>query len=109
MNVNERQFPDGIPNAISLYNATGIKHDLYEVANEIRAQVLEQVDISDLYWKQAYDQCLFGKGKGFSFDQNGITFRAKVIGVDEQGRLLLNQGNNQTYAYYSHEIKWLMT
>jgi biotin-(acetyl-CoA carboxylase) ligase len=108
MNVNERQFPEEIPNATSIYNATGIKHDLYEVASLLRHHVLENVDVSDLYWKQTYDMKLFGINKEYEFDLRGKSIYAKMKGVDEQGRILLDQGENEIKPYYSHEVKWIL-
>jgi len=33
--------------------------------------------------------------------------KAQLLGVDEQGRILLGFGGGLTRSFYSHEIKWL--
>jgi BirA family biotin operon repressor/biotin-[acetyl-CoA-carboxylase] ligase len=108
INVNERQFPQDLPKATSIFIATGIKHDLYEVASVIRHYVIDMVDVSDLYWKQTYDASLFGLEKEYAFEKEGEIIHAKVKGVDEQGRIQLSPGNEQIESYYSHEIKWIL-
>jgi len=108
MNVNERIFPDDIPNAISLFMATGMQVDLYQMASFIRMQVIETVDISDLYWKQDYDSMVYGLNAENEFEYQGNKMRGTVLGVDEQGRLLLGFGGGLTRSFFSHELKWLI-
>jgi BirA family biotin operon repressor/biotin-[acetyl-CoA-carboxylase] ligase len=109
LNVNERIFPEELPNAISLFMATGQQHDLYQVAQLIRMQVLDTVDTPDLYWKQDYDVHLYGLNQEMTFTCAGNTLKGNVAGVDDQGRLLLEFGKGFTRSFFSHEIKWLMT
>jgi BirA family biotin operon repressor/biotin-[acetyl-CoA-carboxylase] ligase len=108
MNINERIFPADIPNAISLFMVTGLQNDLYQMAQLVRQHVIETVDIPDLYWKQEYDDHLYGKNDEKEFIYEGNTMKAKMLGVDEQGRILLGFGGGLTRSFYSHEIKWLM-
>lgn len=109
MNVNERIFPDNIPNPISLFMITGQQNDLYQMAQLVRQHVIETVDRPDLYWKQEYDECLFGKNEEKEFLYEGNSMKAKMLGVDEQGRILLSFGGSLTRSFYSHEIKWLIS
>jgi len=108
MNVNERIFPEEIPNPVSLFMITGQQNDLYEMAQLIRQHVIETVDTPDLYWKQEYDELLYAKNEEREFLYEGNTIKAKILGVDEQGRILLGFGGGLTRSFYSHEIKWLM-
>jgi BirA family transcriptional regulator, biotin operon repressor / biotin---[acetyl-CoA-carboxylase] ligase len=108
MNVNERIFPEDLPNPISLFMVTGEQNDLYQMAQLIRMQVIETVDIPDLYWKQEYDSHLFGLNQENEFDYQGGKIKAMMLGVDEQGRILLGFGGGHTRSFFSHEIKWLI-
>ena len=108
MNVNERIFPEEIPNAVSLYMITGEQNDLYQIAQLVRHHVIESVDTPDLYWKQEYDELLYAKNEEREFLYEGNTIQGKILGVDEQGRILLGFGGGLTRSFYSHEIKWLM-
>ena len=107
MNVNERIFPDSIPNPVSLFMITGEQNDLYQMAQLVRHHVMETVDIPDLYWKQEYDEHLYGRNEEKEFYYEGNTMKAQLLGVDEQGRILLGFGGGLTRSFYSHEIKWL--
>ena len=108
MNVNERIFPEDLPNPISLFMVTGEQVELYQVAQLIRMQVIETVDIPDLYWKQEYDSYIYGMNKENEFDYQGGKIKATMLGVDEQGRILLGFGGGLTRSFFSHEIKWLV-
>ncbi len=108
MNINERILPEEIPNAISLFMVTGERQDLYQMAQLIRTHVLETVDIPDLYWKQEYDTLIFGLNQENEFEYEGNKIKGKVLGVDEQGRLLLGFDGGLTRSFFSHEIKWLI-
>lgn len=108
MNVNERFFPEEIPNPISLFMVTGEQHDLYQVAELIRLQVMATVDVPDLYWKQEYDAHVLGMNQDNEFEYQGNILKATVLGVDEQGRILLGFGGSLTRSFFTHEIKWLV-
>lgn len=108
MNVNERIFPEDLSNPISLFMVTGEQNDLYQMAQLIRMQVIETVDISDLYWKQEYDSHVYGMNEEKVFDYQGSKIKATVLGVDEQGRILLGFGGGLTRSFFTHEIKWLI-
>jgi BirA family transcriptional regulator, biotin operon repressor / biotin---[acetyl-CoA-carboxylase] ligase len=108
MNVNERIFPSDLPNPVSLFTVTGELHDLYQMAQLIRMHVLETVDISDLYWKQEYDSSLFGLHNDHEFDYQGGKIKGTVLGVDEQGRILLGFEGGLTRSFFTHELKWLI-
>ncbi|HJW30535.1 MAG TPA: hypothetical protein VJ508_14985, partial [Saprospiraceae bacterium] len=105
MNVNERNFSPDLPNPVSLYQITGQEHDLYQMASLIRHHVMEMVDIPDLYWKEDFDDHLYGLHQAFEFNHEGKMIRGTVEGVDEQGRLVLGLGD-QKGLFYAHEIKW---
>jgi len=108
MNVNERIFPDDLPNPISLFMATGQQYDLYEMAQLIRMHVMETVENCDLYWKQEYDECIFGRHSIRKFDRLGQQIEGIVMGVDEQGRILLKIKDGSIQSFFSHEIKWIL-
>lgn len=108
MNVNERIFPEEIPNAVSLFMITGQQNDLYQIAQLVRHHVIDTVDTPDLYWKQEYDALLYAKNEEREFLYEGNPIKGKILGVDEQGRILLGFGGGMTRSFYSHEIKWLM-
>lgn len=106
LNVNETQFPPELPDAVSLYQLTGKHYDLLQGAGFIREEIMHIFKATPAGWKKMYDSCLFGVGHLFSFLEKGKTINATVLGVDEQGRIVLGTGENEIKAYYTHEIKW---
>lgn len=108
MNVNEKEFPQAISNAISLYQLTGSQYAPQQVALIIREHVMAMLNDETSDWKSIYDQHVFGKGKHFSFLSEDSNFEAEVIGVSLQGHLILKNGDGELRPFASHELKWVI-
>ena len=107
MNVNEKSFPKDIPNAVSLFMLTGKENNIHSVADQLRTQLLYIVDESIENWKPEYDLLLYGLGKQNEFELEGKKVKAKILGVDPNGKIRLDFGHYTIRTFYSHEIKWL--
>lgn len=108
MNVNEKEFPSPISNAISLYQLTGSEFAPQQVALIIREHVMAMLEEETYDWKSDYDQYVFGKGNQFTFLSEDSRFEAKVVGVSMQGHLILKNGDDELRHYASHEVKWVV-
>ena len=108
MNINEKDFPPEISNAISLYQLTGSEYAPQQVALIIREHVMTMLNDDSDDWKSDYDQYVFGKGNQFTFLSEGSSFEAEVIGVSMQGHLILKNGDDELKHYASHEVKWVV-
>ena len=108
MNVNEKEFPSSISNAISLYQLTGSEYAPQQVALIIREHVMAMLEEETYDWKSEYDQYVFGKGKQFTFLAGDSSFEAEVIGASMQGHLILKNGDDELRHYASHEVKWVV-
>lgn len=108
MNVNEKDFPSAISNAISLYQLTGSEYAPQQVALIIREHVMAMLQVDTDHWKSEYDQYVFGKGNQFTFLSEDARFEAEVIGVSMQGHLILNNVDGEVKSYASHEVKWVV-
>jgi len=106
INVNEESFPPEIPNAISLHLLAGEKYILQDIALTIRAHVLAILESSSPSWKDRYDQYIFGKDKNYTFTSDDQTFKARVVGVSDEGHLRLLTDDDQSKSFASHEVKW---
>ena len=106
MNVNETKFPDDLPNAISLYMLTNKKYDIKKLAEKVRHGVMEIVDEATDKWKHEYDNVIYGAGEIKSFEEKGKLVSAKVLGVDIEGRIILEREDGSRKSYFAHEIKW---
>lgn len=107
MNVNEKSFPKDIPNAVSLFLLTGQEYNVLSIADQLRMQLLSMVDESIESWKPEYDLLIYGLGKQHGFELDGKKVKAKILGVDPNGKIRLDFGHFTIKTYYSHEIKWL--
>ena len=108
MNVNEKDFPSAISNAISLSQLTGSEYAPQQVALIIRDHVMAMLKVDTDDWKTVYDQYVFGKGNQFTFLSEDSRFEAEVIGVSMQGHLILNNTGGVIKSFASHEVKWVV-
>lgn len=108
MNVNEKEFPSAISNAISLYQLTGSEYSPQQVALIIREHVMTMLNVNSDDWKSDYDQYVFGKGNQFTFLSEDTNFQAEVMGVSMQGHLILKNSDDEIKHYASHEVKWVV-
>ena len=108
MNINEKKFPDEIPNAISLCMLTGKIFDPQVIALVIRKHVLSLLEGNPPEWKSEYDLHIFGQGKKFEFLSDETKFEAEVIGVSPDGHLILKNAAGEIKSYASHEVKWVV-
>lgn len=95
INVNQSVFPEHLANATSLRNASGMSYDLKEIITDIRAGILNELQVSreESFGKTRtlYNQNLFGAGtvRAFRLSNDEDLFEAKVLEVDREGMLLL--------------------
>lgn len=108
INVNEDSFPPEIPNATSLHLLTGKTYEISEVGTQIRGSVMRLIEDPSLDWKGGYDKYIFGKNQIHTFRQNGSEFDAKILGVNSDGKLILQHVNGQQKSYANHEIQWVI-
>ncbi|MDZ4747489.1 MAG: biotin--[acetyl-CoA-carboxylase] ligase [Saprospiraceae bacterium] len=109
MNVNEKNFPPEISNAISLSQLTGSTYAPQQVALIIREHVMALLKVDNDHWKSDYDQYVFGKGNHFTFLSEESSFEAEVIGVSMQGHLILKNTDDTIKQYASHQVKWVVS
>lgn len=107
MNVNESTFPPDLPNPVSLFQLTGKKYEIFNIAKKMREEVMKVLDESFQTWKTEYDQMIYSLGVQNEFEINGIRVKATITGVDEDGRLKVSLDGQESKSYFSHEIKWL--
>ena len=106
MNVNEEKFPSWLSTAISLCQITGKKFQVIDIAEDIQKKVLDLMEPT-YDWKGEYDQHIYSLGEKNAFDTGDRIIHATVSGVDEGGRLVLEDDDGMQKAYFTHEIKWI--
>lgn len=108
MNVNEKVFPDDLPNATSLFLLTKKEYDIKKLAEKVRLAVMHILDEISETWKTEYDDFIYGAGQIMSFEEKGELVAARVLGVDFDGRIILEKADGSRKSYFAHEIKWLI-
>lgn len=111
LNINQEQFPDYLPNAISLRQILHRDYDLKALLSEICGHVeacylqLKAGKASEL--NQDYLSSLFGLNEMRNFRSNGTLFTGKITGVTPLGLLKINTGA-QEKEYNLKEVEFLI-
>lgn len=112
LNVNETDFPADVPNPVSLSQLTGKQYDVQEIASQLLSlcrdayptlQVqnwpsLENDFLSNLYRIEEWS----------SFIIENQEVEAKICGVDEYGRLLLQGRKGEKWCCGMKEVKYII-
>ena len=103
INVNQESFPVFLPHATSLKLLTGKTFDLHALLDALSNALAEfyllmRHDLVKL--KRLYHEHLFGVGASHTFSSGDQPFRAKLIGVTDEGNLDLElaDGPHKTFA-----------
>lgn len=109
LNVNQKKFEN--IEATSLGLITEKDHDLEKVMNLIFVYLekwyLQLRNMNFDLIDQAYLQNLFRVNETSSFEKEGKKFKAKILGVDESGLLLVELENGETKHFEMKEIKMI--
>lgn len=106
MNINEAQFPPEIPNAISLFQATGATQGVEETAILIRRAIIGILEENHPNWKSEYDLSLYGVDEQHHFQSDQGSREAIVKGVSLEGHLILELTDGKIQSFATHELKW---
>lgn len=112
LNVNQQQFGQYTPPAVSLSMVTGKTYDLMAVLDAIipaimtRYEQLRNGHTGQIH--QDYLSRLFRKNEWHYYRADGNTFEARITGTDEYGRLLLcdRQGEVTVWPFKGVEMVW---
>lgn len=104
LNVNQKEFSN-LPKAISLYQITGKEYDIEELLidflNHLKLTLKKPHECIS-----RYERHLFKYHQEAQFRSGGAVFSAIVKGVDENGKLLLQQ-EEQLKHYDLKEVEWI--
>ena len=112
LNVNQIEFPEFLPNPVSLYNIIRTIFDLQEIESSILERIgqyylklrnREFSGIKQLYLKNLYRR---GETSKFTFADDKV-IEAEILGIDEIGKLVL-QINGALEKFSLHELKMII-
>lgn len=108
ININQTQFNTAQGKPVSLKQITGksfeIKNLVHELSNLLTNRVNEWLLGGLEKMLPDYNERLFMRGQEVKFKTNQMHFSAKVVGVNKEGKLLVNNGIEQSYNF--GEIIW---
>ena len=112
LNINQDEFPNDLPKAISMKQILNDEIDRAELLNNIVRSLKKQIEILnnkkfELLHKN-YENELFKIGKVHTFEDSKMKkFVGKLLGVSKQGQLLVEL-EDETIKYFGFkEIKFL--
>lgn len=111
LNVNQMQFQNWPTHPISLKQITGKTYDLQPLLEQIAVHIsnkVEQLKSNPALIEQEYLQRLFRYRTWAEYEIGGKVLQLYMKGIDEFGRLLLINKENQMLCFDIKEIKFLL-
>lgn len=112
LNVNQEKFSDLLPNPVSIRNILGHSFDLKEVfymlCNTLEKRYLQLKAGQAKEIKADYLKSLYRFNETHTFEYGGQKFKAKIIDVGDDGKLVLEYGNNLTGRYDFKTIHFVL-
>lgn len=109
INVNEKEFPEDIPNPVSLWQITGKKYARLPILEEVAAQIKEIYQSWDVDMiRSQYQDMLFRKDGYHLFRDEQATFKARINDVKPDGLLELEKENGEIRGYYMKEVSFII-
>lgn len=110
LNVNQQIFSPDLTDAISLYQVTGKKYDLFDVLNDLLRLITKTLE--PLYsgdygtLKIAYLNRLFRLNEWTRLADSSGMFEGRIVDIGESGELLVEKHKGQITPYSFGEIKF---
>ena len=111
LNINQKSFSEGLPFASSLSLETGNDYKLPIILNDlisnlnIRYNDLKMANFEKL--NQQYLNALYQFMEFYDYSANNEVFNAKIIEIEEDGRLCLLTRNNEILKFAFKEVAFL--
>lgn len=103
LNINQEKFYSDAPNPVSLYQLSGEKYELESVLANLLVCIGKRYALLEDYeaLEKEYLSVLYRREGVHCWKDENATFKASVIGVDEYGRLILEDefGGVREYGF----------
>ncbi len=107
LNVNQTHFVSDAPNPTSMAIESGSEHDRQQVLDSLLRNfgaLLDHWDAEGL--RRTYRQLLYRREGMFDYSDKDGLFRASLAGVEDDGHLLLRDGEGRLRRYAFKEVNY---
>lgn len=113
INVNQPEFVSDAPNPVSLRQLTGVDFDLDDVLDQCVGRVMHWFDIAESgntrLLDDEYDTRLWRRSGVHEYAlPDGTRFRARIMGVENDGRLKLIDTDDTIRRFYFKETAFVL-
>lgn len=111
-NVNQTEFPEWIPNPVSLKQILNKEVDRNSVLNAILVQTenmynrLQNGDFENI--RKDYLQSLYHRDGYYKYESKGEVFEARIITVEDNGELVLLDKNGDERRFMFKEVSFVI-
>ncbi len=111
ININQVSFDPSLPNPVSLKQLTGKTFDIVNLAKQLcgcleaRWRQLAEGNLAQIL--QDYNQRLYKSNELVRLKKDNAVIEAKVLGVNEQGELLIYTGSVTAIPFGS--VEWILS
>ncbi len=111
LNVNQENFSDYLPKALSMKNVSGLVYHTKEVLNVLldklytRIEQIKQNDFKNL--KKEYLLNLYQLNEWHEYKTKDKLLQGKIVDIGENGELAILSDNNEINLYMFKEIEFL--
>ena len=112
LNVNQEEFPESLPAAVSLLQLTGRTFDLDSLLRELTVSIEQEFKLfkegKPEVLRENYQNMLFKKNTPHMFRvPEGDPFVGKILGVSDEGLLMVEKEDKRIGQYAFKEIEYL--
>jgi BirA family biotin operon repressor/biotin-[acetyl-CoA-carboxylase] ligase len=112
LNVNQEVFKSNAPNPVSLKQITGVQYDLQLLLNTLMQRLMQRYEqLKTGKWDSLdsdYLRCLFRFRELAQYIYKNKRISARITGIDEFGRLMLEDTKQQAYLCEMKEIRFCL-
>lgn len=112
ININQESFHSSAPNPVSLQQITGKQYDIFEILKNIMLRI--QSYYSLLIRNETasitvhYEKSLFRKEGLHKYRDADGEFFARIVGVEPEGRLILEDEKQTKRGYMFKEVEYIL-
>lgn len=106
LNVNQTEFRSDAPNPVSIAQLTGKETDREEVLNTFLEELSKQCENRNIH--HDYLRKMYRRNGMYPFETEGSRFMARVAGVNDDGRLMLEDEDGIGHLFRFKEVTFII-